>query len=159
MVPGTWEREGVRYLGIQIYRSNEEMVNKNIVPLFNQIQDKCKYWSSYSLSWPGRIAAIKMVLSPKLIFVLSTVILIILASILNRLHGILNRFPWGNKRVRINSKILQQHLEEVELAVPNINKYYYAALVTACHDWRDFLQRMLILLWKRKILWRYYQNG
>lgn len=34
----------MRYLGIRICRTNEEIVEKNIVPIIKKIQEKCRCW-------------------------------------------------------------------------------------------------------------------
>lgn len=67
-------------------------MEKNIIPLINHMQEKCRGWKSYPLSWMSRIAVIKMVLLPKLIFVLLNVILDLSNMILNKIQGIVNKF-------------------------------------------------------------------
>lgn len=69
------QSEEIRYLGIQICRTMEEMVKQNVTPVINQIQEKCQRWTPYPLSWMGEIAAIKMVLLPKVLFVFLNIIL------------------------------------------------------------------------------------
>lgn len=66
IMPEKWKSESVKYVGIKIYRPKEAMMRVNIVPLINYIQEKCQLWSSYHLSWLGKI---EMVLIAKLIFV------------------------------------------------------------------------------------------
>lgn len=40
ILAGKWETEWVRYLGVEICRTNEEMVGRNVMPIINQIQEK-----------------------------------------------------------------------------------------------------------------------
>lgn len=140
----------MRYLGIRICKTYEEMLKKNVMPIINQIQEKCRCWNSYPLSWMGRIAAVKMVVLPELIFVFLNVILEVSSLVLNRLQDMINRFVWGNKRARIKSRILEQGLEDGGLAIPSITKYYYAAILTASLDWCWFSSDNANLLLEQK---------
>lgn len=45
------------------------MVLENIDPIIKYMQARCKAWESYKLSRLGRVAVVKMVFLPKLIFV------------------------------------------------------------------------------------------
>lgn len=62
IIPGKWQNDGVKYLGIKICRSKEAMVKENIIPFVEYMREKCQLWSMHHLSWIGRIAAIKIVL-------------------------------------------------------------------------------------------------
>lgn len=68
------------------------MVAENINPIINYIQECCKVWEAYNLSWFGRTAAVKMVLLPKLISVFLNVILDLQSSLLNNIQAMLNKF-------------------------------------------------------------------
>lgn len=68
MILGKWQAEGMEYLGIKIFGSNAKMVERNITPILKRKEDQCKIWSIDKLSWLGKIAAIKMILLPKLVF-------------------------------------------------------------------------------------------
>lgn len=69
IMPGKWQKEGMKYLGINICRSKDRMIKENIIPIINYMWEKCQLWSLYPLLWMVRIATIKMVLLSKLIFV------------------------------------------------------------------------------------------
>lgn len=133
-MPCRWSKGFIRYLGILVGKFHAEMLEGNIMSLITQIQEKCASWGVYSLSLFSRIAAIKMFLLPKILFVCLNAALTIPVKILNTFQDILNRFLWGYKRACIHSRILVQKLELGGLAVPDIAKYYYALVVTMCLD-------------------------
>lgn len=68
------------------------MIEKNITPLIKHIQERCICWKSYPLSWLSRIVAIKMVLLPKILFVVLNTVHDLSNVVLNKIQGILNRF-------------------------------------------------------------------
>lgn len=96
-----WSKREIRYLGILTGRTNEEMVEKNTAPLIVYAQEKCQDWRSYPLSLLGRIATVKMILLPNILFLFLNVILDLPIKVLNKIQGILNRFIWEFKRVHI----------------------------------------------------------
>lgn len=53
ILPGRWQADGIKYLGIKICRSKEDMVTENIGPIIKYIREKCEVWSTYPLSWLG----------------------------------------------------------------------------------------------------------
>lgn len=63
-----WNMDSFRYLGIQITSSYKTFYQANYPPLFNSIKNLLKLWSSYQISFSGRIVAVKMMILPKLLF-------------------------------------------------------------------------------------------
>lgn len=103
------------------------MTNENINPFITHIQKHFKTWSTYKLSWLERVAGVKMVLLPKLIFVFLNAFLDILARTLNRIQSLLNKFIWDNKKPRRKFSITNKRLQNGGVAIPNIRKYYEAS--------------------------------
>lgn len=75
----------------------------------------------------GRVAALKMAILPKFIFVLPSVILSIPLTPLNTQHEF-NPFIWSGKKPRWRINLLREK-EGGGLSVPNIVLYYQAALL------------------------------
>lgn len=130
-----WCKDTVKYLRIKICSSSEWMVEENINPIVKYIRDHCAIRQAYKLSWLGRVAVIKMVLLPKLILVFLNTILKIPYSMLNSIQAIINTFIWGHKKPRICLAIVEKRLQDGGVAIPNIRKYYDAAMLTACEKW------------------------
>lgn len=49
VTPAKWEDESVRYLGVKISTTNDQMAEENIVPIVNYFEEKCKLWMDYKL--------------------------------------------------------------------------------------------------------------
>lgn len=60
---------------------------------------------------------------------------------MDRIQNMINKFIWVDKKPRVNAWIMGLRPEHGGLAVPNIRKYYYAALLVACIDWQRFNER------------------
>lgn len=150
LFPCKWQDDWIRYLDIWICRTGDDMIMQNLIPIINQIQERCQQWSSYLLSWMGKIAAVKMVLLPKALFVFLNVILDIPSVLLNRLQNVLNKFLWGHKRAWIKANILEQSIEDRGLAVPSVIKHYHAALITMSLGWYRFQSNNINLILEQK---------
>lgn len=132
VIPAKWQEKNIRYLGVNICRTNEQMLKENITPMITYMEDKCHVWDMYKLSWQGRVVAVKVVLLPKLVFVLLNTTLDIPEALLNKMQAIVNKFIWNNKKPRMLA--VEKRLQNGGLAIPNIRKYYHAAPLVACLD-------------------------
>lgn len=56
---GTCSRTSVKYLGVLIRKTNEEMIEYNVTPLILYLQQKCQAWQPLFLSLIGKIAVCK----------------------------------------------------------------------------------------------------
>lgn len=93
IMPAKYQLGNVRYLGIYICRTNELLMQHNIIPLIGYIKQKCKSWETLKLSWLGRISAVKMVLLPKLVFLIGSAIFDIPEYLLNKMQAIWKSSP------------------------------------------------------------------
>lgn len=94
-MPARWATAGVKYLGISISKSYHQMTNDNILLVIKHIQESCARWELLKFSWLGRLAAVKMVLLPKLIFIFLNAVLDIPSKLLRKIQTILNNFILG----------------------------------------------------------------
>lgn len=67
------------------------------------MQGKCDIWESHKLSWLGRVAAVKMILLPKIIFILTNALIDLPDKILNSILYLINKFIWGKQKARIRA--------------------------------------------------------
>lgn len=63
-----WSPHFFKYLGVFITASHKLLYKDNYIPLFSLISSLIKLWSSYHISFLGRICAIKMTILPKLLY-------------------------------------------------------------------------------------------
>lgn len=94
------------------------------------MENKCKLWDKYNLSWFGRTAAVKTILLPKLIFVID-----IPEKVLNKIQNIINKFIWKRATPKLKLAITEKALRNGGVAIPNIKKYYNAACLSMCVNW------------------------
>lgn len=84
------------------------------------MEDKCHLWENYKLSWFGRIAAVKMVQLPRLIFILLNASIDVPETTVNRNQAIINRFIWNRERPRLKLTMVEKNLQNDGIAIPNI---------------------------------------
>lgn len=87
------------------------------------------------LSWVRRINAIKMILLPKITYKLQMLPLNIPQYYFKKLKSIIMRAVWKNRRARVSFDILKQEKRKGGLAIPDIQGYYRATLVSRAIEW------------------------
>lgn len=40
--PSKWQENNIKYLGLRIGRTNNDMIDTNVIPLINHLREKCK---------------------------------------------------------------------------------------------------------------------
>lgn len=101
ILPGKWQENNIKYLGVRIERTNKEMIEENVIILINHLKGKCKKWTPYPL----------FISSDKDGTASLNVILDLPINLLNRIQGIINTFIWKDKQPRICSQIVEQQIE------------------------------------------------
>lgn len=43
MIPVKWQEHNIRYLGIHLYRTKDQMIRENIHPIITYMEEKCKF--------------------------------------------------------------------------------------------------------------------
>ena len=66
--PFKWSPKGFTYLGISVTPLVEDMYKANYEPLLKRIRDDLDRWISLPLFMLGRIALLKMVILPRLLY-------------------------------------------------------------------------------------------
>lgn len=91
------------------------MLQENINPIIELMEDKCHMWENYKLFWFGRVTVVKMVLLPKLIFVKLNTDIDIPEAILNKIQATVNTFIWNRQRPRLKLTTVRKKLPNGEL--------------------------------------------
>lgn len=110
----------VRYLGIYL-------VQNNYTGIIDQINKDLLLWSKFQLLLLGRIAAIKMNVLPKILFLFQNLPILSSIKMINDLDKNITKFIWQNKKVRLRAKYLQDIMGKGGFALPNWLLYYQAA--------------------------------
>lgn len=130
-----WKTTSLKYLGTHLTPSFSSLFNSNFPKLFREIRKMLHRWSSLPISFFGRIAAIKMTILPKLMYLFETLPIPVPRSELRAMQTSLIRFIWANKRHRILKSVLLTPRSHGGLAVPDILKYYWAVHLRRIPAW------------------------
>lgn len=68
------------------------MANNYLVPVINKAKNVLECWSKLRLSWLGRIAATRMNILPKMLFIFQNMIAVIPQALLLEIQKIVNHF-------------------------------------------------------------------
>uniref|UniRef100_A0A670K3C9 Reverse transcriptase domain-containing protein n=1 Tax=Podarcis muralis TaxID=64176 RepID=A0A670K3C9_PODMU len=125
----------VKYLGIWISPKNINLVEDNYSKVWKEIKKDLDTWNRLKLSWTGRMAAIKMNILPRLLFLFQSIPVIRGTACFKNWQKILAKFIWQGKRARIKFKLLTDLRERGGFAVPNLKLYYEAACLCWIKEW------------------------
>uniref|UniRef100_A0A670KCB4 Reverse transcriptase domain-containing protein n=1 Tax=Podarcis muralis TaxID=64176 RepID=A0A670KCB4_PODMU len=125
----------VKYLGIWLSPKNINLVEDNYSKVWQDIKKDLDTWHRLKLSWAGRMAAIKMCILPKLLFLFQNIPIIKGTSTFKTWQRTLTKFIWQGKRARVKLKYLTDSRERCGFAVPNIRLYYDAACICWIKEW------------------------
>uniref|UniRef100_A0A670IGS1 Reverse transcriptase domain-containing protein n=1 Tax=Podarcis muralis TaxID=64176 RepID=A0A670IGS1_PODMU len=125
----------IRYLGIWLTSKNINLIQDNYITTWKEIKKDLETWSRVKLSWRGRMAAIKMNLLPRMLFLFQNIPVIRGINLFKEWQRTISKFIWQNKRPRINFKILTDKKERGGFSVPNLKLYYEAASLCWIRDW------------------------
>uniref|UniRef100_A0A8C3XJW7 Reverse transcriptase domain-containing protein n=1 Tax=Chelydra serpentina TaxID=8475 RepID=A0A8C3XJW7_CHESE len=114
-----WVKESLKYLGINIVEKHRHIF---------------KEWNKYELSWHGRIALVKMNVSPKLLFLFQCIPAGNPDMTVKTWQDALLKFIWKYRRQIANSEGPSKPIEWGGLAFPNLS-YYYASQLKDVIRW------------------------
>ena len=124
-----------KYLGVWITPKNIDLFQNNYIPIWNNIKYNMEKWSKLKLSLLGRVATVKMLVLPKLLFLFQTIPILGGEDKLKEWQRDIARYIWQGQRPRI------KHLNMIDiktrggLALPDIILYYDAACLTWIAEW------------------------
>ena len=121
-----WVPKNLKYLGILLNPGLDNMMPDNFDPVLNKIQLILKGWDKLLISLWGRIQAIKMVIAPKLNYLLSMLPLAVPGTTFKTIDKMLSQFIWAGKRPRMKLTRLQAKKECGGMRLPNMKLYQEA---------------------------------
>lgn len=137
----------IKYLGIQISRSPSDYIALNIEPLFSLVKSKIHAWSRLPLGVWGRINLIKMILLPKVLYILWHSPVYIPIKYFKSMEALLKPFVWGNNRHKLSWQALKNSTDMGGTALPDFNNYYIASQLSQLfHIDKSDKDRFLTLL-------------
>uniref|UniRef100_A0A803K6G7 Reverse transcriptase domain-containing protein n=1 Tax=Xenopus tropicalis TaxID=8364 RepID=A0A803K6G7_XENTR len=133
-----WKDISLKYLGVHLTKSYSQLYKCNYTPLLQTIHNLMNKWSPYTISWLGKIAALKMMILPKLLYLFETLPVRVPNTILRNIQTMFFKFIWGKSRHRVPKSVMMTGRSQGGLAVPNIIRYYEAAHLRQVLGWTTF---------------------
>uniref|UniRef100_A0A803TK04 Reverse transcriptase domain-containing protein n=1 Tax=Anolis carolinensis TaxID=28377 RepID=A0A803TK04_ANOCA len=134
----------IKYLGINITAKNSQLLKNNYETNWKKIKKDLENWKTQKLSLLGRIAAVKMNILPRMLFLFQCLPILRSNKSFIDWKSDLSRFIWQGKKPRIKMKSLTDDKRRGGLAMPDLKMYYEANNLIWIKDW--------ILLKNRKLL-------
>lgn len=94
-LPYPWTNKSIMYLGIELTSPVSNLFQLNYVPLIDNFQKELLKLQRFYLSWSGHLAAYKMLLLPKLLYIFRALPIRIPCSFFTTMQNQLSRFVWG----------------------------------------------------------------
>lgn len=124
-----------KYLGIQIYRTQADQLEGNLLKAIAALCASVAFWISLPLSVMGRIAISNMVVLPRLLYYFVNLPVVVPQSTYNTLNTILVGLIWRMGRRRVSLQKLQLESHKGGLGVPDFRAYYYACQLQWLSFW------------------------
>uniref|UniRef100_A0A670IDL4 Reverse transcriptase domain-containing protein n=1 Tax=Podarcis muralis TaxID=64176 RepID=A0A670IDL4_PODMU len=125
----------VKYLGVNLTPKNLNLFKDNYEKCWSEVKKDLETWSRLKLSLLGRIAAVKMNVLPKMLFLFQTLQVVDRAECFGKWQRDISKFVWQGKKPRIKFKILTDAKERGGFALPDLRLYYEAAAFCWLKDW------------------------
>uniref|UniRef100_A0A670IW01 Reverse transcriptase domain-containing protein n=1 Tax=Podarcis muralis TaxID=64176 RepID=A0A670IW01_PODMU len=125
----------VKYLGVNLTGKNLNLFKDNYEKCWSEIKKDLETWSRLKLSLLGRIAAVKMNVLPKMLFLFQTLQIVDRVECFGKWQKDIMKFVWQGKKPRIKFKILTDAKERGGFALPDLRLYYEAASFCWMKDW------------------------
>lgn len=124
--PYTWQESSLPYLGIHLPKKLSSLIPANFPPLLRSTQLDIDRISKVENTWWGRIVLYKMLILPKILYVLRTLPVQIPASTFQKCHTQMNNYIWQQKRPRLSLHLMNKHPRLGGMGLPNLQAYHLA---------------------------------
>uniref|UniRef100_A0A670K4W9 Reverse transcriptase domain-containing protein n=1 Tax=Podarcis muralis TaxID=64176 RepID=A0A670K4W9_PODMU len=125
----------VKYLGVNLTGKNLNLFKDNYEKCWSEIKKDLEIWSRLKLSLLGRIAAVKMNVLPRMLFLFQALQIVDRVECFGKWQRDIMKFVWQGKKPRIKFKILTDAKERGGFALPDLRLYYEAASFCWMKDW------------------------
>uniref|UniRef100_A0A803SZA2 Reverse transcriptase domain-containing protein n=1 Tax=Anolis carolinensis TaxID=28377 RepID=A0A803SZA2_ANOCA len=136
----------IKYLGIWISAKNNQLLDLNYTLKWSEIQQDLKKWTSLNLSLMGRIAAIKMNILPRLMYLFQNIPIIRKPKLFKDWQKEIMKFIWKNKRPRIKYTTMISTKNTGGFGVPDLRLYHEASALYWIKDWIKLEEKKLLIL-------------
>ena len=128
-------------------RTPADYISLNIEPLFNLIKSRTQVWARLPLGVWGRINIVKMILLPKILYILWHTPVYLPLKLFKSMEAILRTFIWGTNRHKLAWRVLKNPTDLGGTALPDLNLYYLASQLSQLYhiDKTDRLRFLTLL--------------
>lgn len=142
----------IKYLGIYVSRAPADYISLNVEPLITHIKSKLKVWARLPLGVWGRINLIKMILLPKILYVIWHTPIYVPLKYFKIIEALLKPFVWGTSRHKLAWQVLKNPADLGGTALPDFNLYYVASQMSQLyHIDKTDRDRFLQLLCPKRV--------
>ncbi|KAJ1106762.1 hypothetical protein NDU88_004162 [Pleurodeles waltl] len=100
-----------------------------------EVQRDLETWGRLKLSWLGRMAAVKMTILPRVLYVFQALPVEPPPQTIATLQTAVLRFIWEGKATRLPRRVMYRPEQEGGLAVPCLLRYFQAAQLCFLLEW------------------------
>lgn len=133
--PYQWQDSGITYLGITLTKSAKQMFHTNFSPFKNQFAQDLQSLSKSEFSWTGRLAAFKMLVLPKLLYLFRSLLICNPKHYLRLLQFILTNYIWQGKKSCCVYLMLTKHRSIRGSSLPDLTDYYHVTILSQLKGW------------------------
>uniref|UniRef100_A0A8C5PAU0 Reverse transcriptase domain-containing protein n=1 Tax=Leptobrachium leishanense TaxID=445787 RepID=A0A8C5PAU0_9ANUR len=134
-LPFNWCEGKMRFLGIWLPPDLTKLYDINFPPLWDALQTDLKEWSSLKISWFGRVGVLKMNILPRLLYLFSTVPVLLPPDFLASIRRTLSRFVWSQTRPRVRLHTMMLPKQAGGVAYPDVCRYFLASHLIRVVEW------------------------
>ncbi|KAJ1164604.1 hypothetical protein NDU88_005039 [Pleurodeles waltl] len=128
-------RNSFKYLGMYISLLPELTWELNFTRLTRKIRSDLLHWRTLPLNLLGRIALYKMMILPRLLYLLQNFPHPIPRKWFGEMDSLVRQFIWSGARPRLALKTCQRDVYDGGLGMSNIHSYHLATQVLVINDW------------------------
>lgn len=125
--PFKWQNHHVKYLGVQIPSDLTQLFKLNYNPLLTSLTEDFSKWAKGSLSWFGKMAALKMDILPRVLYYFQTLPIPLPRWFFRKITSLMLKFIWNQSRPRLKLTVLQRRKEDGGVGLPDFFHYYVAS--------------------------------
>uniref|UniRef100_A0A8C5WE56 Reverse transcriptase domain-containing protein n=1 Tax=Leptobrachium leishanense TaxID=445787 RepID=A0A8C5WE56_9ANUR len=129
-----WRSNYLVYLGLRISGKSEDLSQYNYERVLSEIRLLIHRWRMKEVSWLGRMAAAKMIILPKLLYVFRALPLNLPRYFLVKVQSVLTSYVWNNKRPRVPRKLSSYRHRDGGLNMIHVQHYYWAACLASLSE-------------------------